>query len=338
LDLNHTEVRALNRNAASPLSDGFGPGKSARRSAFDNNSVTMRFVLLAVAISLSLAGLVHADDNVREVQSKLSDEGFYFGEVDGAYSGDLSAALSRYQIRNGLPITGQLDVETSKALGAKPAVGPSTVATEQSSETWRRLRKRERRTSTKVRETSSPTDNEMSATDAETPPRSAPAATARTSSETTEPASAQPATARTSSEITEPASAQPATSSADEFSTDRLRDYVAAFVLAGLDKNVGAEAEFFADRVEYYDQGIMDREKIRDDLKRYDERWPERHFWVAGKINVEPQNGNRVRVTFPLGFKLRNGNRTVTGKTNKSLVLEAAADDLQIVAVTERKE
>jgi len=355
LDLNHTEVRALNRNAASPLSDGFGPGKSARRSAFDNNSVTMRFVLLAVAISLSLAGLVHADDNVREVQSKLSDEGFYFGEVDGAYSGDLSAALSRYQIRNGLPITGQLDVETSKALGAKPAVGPSTVATEQSSETWRRLRKRERRTSTKVRETSSPTDNEMSATGAETPPRSAPAARGRTSAETMEPASAPPAATRTSSETTEPASApvattpissestQPesvpsATSSADEFSTDRLRDYVAAFVLAGLDKNVGAEAEFFADRVEYYDQGIMDREKIRDDLKRYDERWPERHFWVAGKINVEPQNGNRVRVTFPLGFKLRNGNRTVTGKTNKSLVLEAAADDLQIVAVTERKE
>jgi hypothetical protein len=82
----------------------------------------------------------------------------------------------------------------------------------------------------------------------------------------------------------------------------------------------------------------MDREKIRDDLKRYDERWPERHFWVAGKINVEPQSDNRVRVTFPLGFKLRNGNRTVTGKTNKSLVLEAAADHLQIVAVTERKE
>jgi peptidoglycan hydrolase-like protein with peptidoglycan-binding domain len=157
------------------------------------------------------------------VQTKLSDEGFYFGEVDGAYSGDLSAALSRYQTRNGLPITGQLDVETSKALDAKPAVGPSTAATEQGSETWRQLRKRERRTSTKVRETSSPTDNEMSATDAETPPRSAPVTRARTSSE-----------------ITEPASARPATGSADEFSTDRLRDYVAAFVLAGLDKNVGA--------------------------------------------------------------------------------------------------
>ena len=289
----------------------------------------MRFVLLAVAISLSLAGLVRADDNVREVQTKLSDEGFYFGQIDGAYSSDLSAALSRYQIRNGLPITGQLDAETSKALGAKPAVGPSTAASEQSSETWRGLRKRERRTSTssrrwepvatEARETSSPTDDETPPTATETPQQTT------------------PVEARTSAETTQPASAPPATASANEFSTDRLRDYVAAFVLAGLDKSVGAEAEFFADRVNYYDQGVMDREKIREDLKRYDERWPERHFWVAGKINVEVQSENRVRVTFPLGFKLRNGNKQSSGKVDKTLVLESAGDDLQIVAVNEHK-
>jgi Putative peptidoglycan binding domain len=317
-----------------------------------------------MAIGLSLTALVRADDNVREVQTKLSDEGFYFGEIDGAYSNDFSVALSRYQIREGLPITGQLDVETSKALGAKPAVGPSTTATEQSSETWRRLRKRERRTSTSARrsgtaatderETSSPTDNETPPTGTETPlqttpvakvrtltettgPASAPPTVARTSAETTEPASSTAARARTSSETAEPASAPPATGSADEFSTDRLRDYVAAFVLAGLDKNVGAETEFYADRVEYYDQGVMDREKIREDLKRYDQRWPERHFWVAGKINVEPQSENRVRVTFPLGFKLRNGNKQSSGKVDKTLVLEPAGDDLLIVAVNERK-
>jgi len=135
----------------------------------------------------------------------------------------------------------------------------------------------------------------------------------------------------------QPVSAPPATASVDEFGTDRLRDYVAAFVLAGLDKNVGAEAEFFADRVNYYDQGEMDREKIQQDLKRYDERWPERHFWIAGKISIEPQSEKRVRVTFPLGFKLRNGNKQSSGKVDKTLVLQPAGDDLQIVAVNERK-
>ena len=60
-------------------------------------------------------------------------------------------------------------------------------------------------------------------------------------------------------------------------------------------------------------------------------------FWVAGKISVEPQSENRVRVTFPLGFKLRNGNKQSSGKVDKTLVLEPAGDDLQIVAVNEGK-
>src|SRR5205814_4246852 len=54
-----------------------------------------------------------------------------------------------------------------------------------------------------------------------------------------EPASAPPATARTSSQTTEPVSApaaRVAASSGDgDISTERLRDYVGAFVLAGLD-------------------------------------------------------------------------------------------------------
>src|SRR5437763_13686549 len=136
--------------------------------------MSMRFVFSVIAIAFLVAGSVAAkenvgasgaEENVRGVQSKLADEGCYFGEIDGAYSSDFSAALSRYQIRNGLPITGQLDAETSKALGAKPAVGPSTAAAEQGGETWRQLRKRERRTSRKERETSSPTENETPASD-----------------------------------------------------------------------------------------------------------------------------------------------------------------------------
>jgi len=303
----------------------------------------MRFVFLAVAIGTAVAGSVLADENVREVQEKLRDGGFYSGNIDGAYSSELSAALTRYQIRNGLPITGQLDEDTSKELSAKPAVTNNAGGPAQSSETWRRLRKGERRTSTsaqrsdsattEAREISSTRTEQTTRAIAETSARSAPADTASTESGTTQSTAAE----RTSSQTTGPAPAPSAITPTGDISTERLRDYVAAFVLAGLDRNVGAESEFFADRVEYYDQGIMDREKIREDLKRYDERWPERHFWITGTINIEPQNDNRTRVRFPLGFKLRNGNRVVTGKVDKTLVLLPAGDDLQIVAVNERK-
>jgi hypothetical protein len=200
------------------------------------------------------------------------------------------------------------------------------ATTEQNPETWRQLRKRERRKSTKARQLEPVATESPSPADNETPPTG-----------TNTPFQTTPVEVRSSAESTQPGAVSLAAAPAEEVSADRLRDYVAAFVLAGLDKNVGAEAEFFADRVDYYDQGVMDREKIRQDLKRYDERWPERHFWVAGKVSVEPQSEKRVRVTFPLGFKLRNGNKQSSGKVNKTLVVEPAGDDLQIVAVNEHK-
>jgi peptidoglycan hydrolase-like protein with peptidoglycan-binding domain len=223
-----------------------------------------------------------AEDNVREVQRRLRERGFYSGEIDGAYSSELALALTRYQIRNELPITGQLDVDTSEALDVKPTVATSAASPERRSETWQRLR-----------------------------------------------ATIQPETQPIGSPSTE--------TSTTNMSTERLRDYVGAFVLAGLDPHVGSETDFFADRVQYYDQGVMDREKIRKDLQRYATRWPERRFWLAGDVAVEQQSGNRVRVTFPLRYDLRNGAKHLSGKVNKTLVLEPAGYNLAIVGVTERK-
>ncbi len=273
-----------------------------------------------------------AEDNLRTVQRKLRDGGFYSGEIDGAYSSDLAAALARYQIRNGLPITGRLDVDTSEALGAKPAVTTTLANSAQSSETWRRLRKSEQQTlATNARERSSPAADQSKAevASAQSSPAAPPAATIQ--SETQPFGSPENAT---TAQVSAAVSNSP---SALNVSTERLRDYVGAFVLAGLDPQVGAEANFFADRVQYYDQGVLGHEKIRQDLRRYTARWPERRFWLDGDIMVEPQNGNRVRVTFPLRYELRKGAKHSSGKIDKTLMLEPAGDDLQIVAVNERK-
>ena len=300
------------------------------------HDVRKRFVF-AVAIGLAAVGFVSADEinNVRAVQQKLRADGFYFGEIDGAYSSQLSAALTRFQIRKGLPITGQLDVETSKALGATPAVTTTPADSTQGSETWRRLRRGEQQTlaTTNARETSSPGADQSRPEVASR--QSSPAATAAATiqsetqpvgSPTPENATAAQASAGTSN-----------SSSALNVSTERLRDYVGAFVLAGLDPHVGAEADFFADRVGYYDQGVMSREQIREDLKQYAARWPERRFWFAGDMTVEPQEGNRVRVTFPLRYQLRNRAQDSSGKIDKTLMLEMVGEDLQVVAVSERK-
>src|SRR5438270_8394950 len=153
-----------------------------------------RIALFAVMIGLAFAISVCADDNVRAVQEKLRDGGFYSGEIDGAYSSQLAAGLTRYQISKGLAVTGQLDVDTSNALGAKPAVTTGTAAPEQSSETWRRLRRRERQTtSTNAQETSSPR-TVRSHSEVE-PAQSGPVATPVTSELATQSADSRPQSA-----------------------------------------------------------------------------------------------------------------------------------------------
>ena len=287
----------------------------------------MRFVFLAVAIGIVFARSVSADENVRAgwaeanvrvVQEKLREAGLYFGQIDGAYSSELAAALGRYQIRNGLPITGQLDGDTSKALGAKAAVTTTADDRARKSETWRRLRSGEQQTPNNARVAPTPRAE----------PSPARVASAQSSSASSD-ATVHPEVKPIGSSSTE--------RSTTNMSTERLRDYVGAFVLAGLDPHVGSETDFFAERVHYYDDGVIGRETIRKDLQRYAARWPERSFWLYGDITAEPQNGNRVRVTFPLRYELRNGGKHSSGKINKTLVLEAAGDDLQIVSVNERK-
>jgi peptidoglycan hydrolase-like protein with peptidoglycan-binding domain len=293
-----------------------------------------RVLGLAVALCFVTVLSALADDNVRGVQTKLKEGGFYLGEIDGAYSSELSAALTRYQIRNGLPITGQLDSETSKALGAEPAVTSSSVKATTAgdaagrSETWRRLRKKDGNFARNVdaRDKAAARTAKMKA------------ATADASRKTTTVA-AQPAPPAEGPAV---ATVEPVVSerkqSGGTGDAERLRDYVGAFVLAGLDPEVGAEAEFFADRVQYYDDGLKDRDKIRQDLRRYDERWPDRKFWLAGDPVVDRVTDDLLRVRFPLRFELRNGEKHSSGKVIKTLVLQPAGDDFQIVGVNEQKE
>ena len=75
------------------------------------------------ALTLLLAAVAFADDQLRGVQAELKAQGFYYGDVNGQTSPETVAAVRRYQIRNGLEVTGTLTKETLEALrgAGKPA-------------------------------------------------------------------------------------------------------------------------------------------------------------------------------------------------------------------------
>lgn len=101
---------------------------------FPNAGARICVILLLTAMKISAVFLsilalgmsVLADDQFRDVQAELKKQGFFFGEADGKDGPESSAAIRRFQIRNGLKVTGQINDETLAALGlgkGSPAPG-----------------------------------------------------------------------------------------------------------------------------------------------------------------------------------------------------------------------
>ena len=87
----------------------------------------MKRRLLAIALFfLALCLPAWADQVIESVQQKLKEQGFYYGEITGKKDTDTTAAIRRYQIRNGLQITGEINAETQRSLGltSRPAATP----------------------------------------------------------------------------------------------------------------------------------------------------------------------------------------------------------------------
>ena len=81
--------------------------------------------LLIVALAVFAVASAPADEATRALQDALRREGFFLGEVDGQAGEETRAAIRRFQIRNGLEVTGEPDAETRRALGLADTPSPA---------------------------------------------------------------------------------------------------------------------------------------------------------------------------------------------------------------------
>lgn len=59
-------------------------------------------------------------DTVREIQTRLSNWGYYSGTIDGIYGSGTERAVRAFQRKNGLSVDGQVGNQTLAALGIQP--------------------------------------------------------------------------------------------------------------------------------------------------------------------------------------------------------------------------
>ena len=76
----------------------------------------MKQTIVHLGIALVFVGLLRADQTLQSVQQALKNQGFYYGNVTGDKSVETTSAIRRYQIRNGLQVTGEIDSETLQSL------------------------------------------------------------------------------------------------------------------------------------------------------------------------------------------------------------------------------
>ena len=302
--------------------------------SWPDSSVVRRLLFLLAAAALCV-GTIRADETVRELQVRLQKAGFYHAEANGKYDGETSVAVTRYQIRNGLPISGKMDAATLNALRIPAPTSFTATEPPPAAGVWRRLRngdmqfvKKANRGDVATRKPPTPTPGRVVDSSLAVKPNERP---------TLAPHAPPP---RLAEDMSPSQSIKPegrtASNPDQSYDPERLRDYVAAFVLAGLDPEIGAEAEFFAGRVDYFGQPNVTRDKIRRDLLRYNKRWPQRQFRLAGEVETVPQPDGTIRVAFPLRYDLRNGSKSASGTVRKTIILRKTSDsDLEIVKVSE---
>jgi peptidoglycan hydrolase-like protein with peptidoglycan-binding domain len=91
----------------------------------------MKGKIATVILAIALTQLARADSTVQEAQQELKDQGYYFGQINGEKNADTIAAIRRFQIRSGLPITGELDEQTLRTLRSGTASSSAPANTPQ---------------------------------------------------------------------------------------------------------------------------------------------------------------------------------------------------------------
>jgi hypothetical protein len=97
------------------------------------------------------------------------------------------------------------------------------------------------------------------------------------------------------------------------------------------------EVSFYADEVNYFDEGRVPRSAVARDQRAYYRRWPQREFALVGEPEVLRTTANGATVRFRVRYQLRSSNESARGETENVVGLRREGERLRIASIRERK-
>ena len=243
-------------------------------------AIFTRLLPCLLGLLLCAAPPSRADETIRQVQEELRKRNLFYGDIDGRATPEVAAALRRYQERKGFEPSGEPDDTTLRSLNLLPAL-PLTAE--------------ERAATGSQPHGATPVlqwpDIVVLRSDAA---RRNPAPPATTPADDAPAVDASPALTRASATPL-PAPPSPASVAARKRPTpEEVRAYIASYLQAGQSNDAPAELAFYADHVDYFNEGVVDRRFIENDVARYDRRWPQRRFTLLDPLTVSELRETRV--------------------------------------------
>jgi peptidoglycan hydrolase-like protein with peptidoglycan-binding domain len=117
-----------------------------------------------------------------------------------------------------------------------------------------------------------------------------------------------------------------------------IRNFLRRYFDACQSPNPDDELAFFAERVDYFDHGAVDKPYIRNELAVYDQRWPSRKYTLAESLRVV-RTGNNTVAKIRVAFNVANPehSRKANGRTDDTFNLAKRGDSLEIVSIKEAR-
>jgi hypothetical protein len=124
-------------------------------------------------------------------------------------------------------------------------------------------------------------------------------------------------------------------------STPVTREELTAFIRQILElngkKDLTSVAPFYADKVDYYDRGVVSRDYVIRDLGYYFHNWENITTLLEGDVVMIVLDQPEVRIAkFISSYSVRNEKKTLTGKTENIWKIQRINGQLKLIDVKQR--
>jgi peptidoglycan hydrolase-like protein with peptidoglycan-binding domain len=283
--------------------------------------------LICVAV-FAASPFVRADEQVRSVQEELRRRNIYFGDVDGRKTGELDEAVKRYQKRKGFASNGETDRDTLRSLGLAARTADEAPPKELA---WPEepVLKSDVRIDVPAAAQEISQDSGVIIPIALEPMKRQPASSSRRTRTAAAPAAPR---GRAPTRLIAKSAAN------TKLTEEAIRKFVSEYLRALTRDDIEDELEFYADQVDYFANGLVDRRIVEHALRRYYQRWPDRKYSLGSLVNfrVDSSRGE-IAVVFRVNFSLKNGRQRIKGATDNQFIINAATEDPRIVSVREHR-